>query len=114
MKVSLQAETIFIASKAVDFRRGVDGLCSLVVEDLKQSPSSGIYIFYNSRMDKVKILGWHNNGFIMVYKRLESGKFFVCTHGDKIQINSEQLNWLLVGADWRLLSQIECKNNAYF
>jgi transposase len=114
MKLSLQSEKIFIASKAVDFRRGVDGLCALVIEDLQQSPNSGVYIFYNRRLDKVKVLGWHNNGFMMIYKRLESGKFFVRTQGDNIQINSEQLNWLLVGVDWRLLSNIECKNNAYF
>lgn len=114
MKISMQSEKIFIASKAVDFRSGIDGLCALVVEDMKQNPNSGIYIFYNKVFNKVKILGWHNNGFVMVYKRLESGKFFVRTNGDNLQINSDQLNWLLIGVDWKLLSHAEAKNNTYF
>lgn len=114
MKIAMQSDKIFIASKAVDFRRGIDGLCALVIEDLQQNPNSGIYIFYNRSFNKVKILGWHNNGFVLVYKRLESGKFFVRTNGEKLQINSDQLNWLLIGVDWKLLSGGECNNNAYF
>ena len=104
MKIAMQSDKIFIASRAVDFRRGIDGLCALVIEDLKQNPNSGIYIFYNRSFNKVKILGWHNNGFVLVYKRLECGKFFVRTNGEKLQINSDQLNWLLIGVDWKLLS----------
>jgi len=114
VKLSLQSEKIFIASKAIDFRRGIDGLCTLIIEDMQQNPNNGIYLFYNKDCNKVKILGWHNNGFVMVYKRLESGKFFIRTNGDKVEINPEQLNWLLIGVDWKLLSRVECKNNAYF
>lgn len=114
MKVALQSEKIFIASCAVDLRRGIDGLCALVVEDMHHNPNSGIYIFYNKSFNKVKILGWHNNGFIIIYKRLERGKFFVRTNGDNLEINSDQLNWLLIGVDWKLLSHVECKNDAYF
>lgn len=110
----MQSDKIFIASKAVDFRRGIDGLCALVIEELKQNPNSGIYVFYNMNFNKVKVLGWHNNGFVMVYKRLESGKFFVRTNGEKLQINSDQLNWLLIGVDWKLLFEGECNNNTYF
>lgn len=114
MKIAMQSEKIFIASHAVDFRRGIDGLCTLVVEDMQQNPNSGIYIFYNKSYNKIKILGWHNNGFVMIYKKLDSGKFFVRTNSDNLQINSDQLNWLLIGIDWKLLSHVECKNDAYF
>jgi transposase len=114
MQLALQSGKIFIASKAIDFRAGIDGLCALVIEDMQQNPNSGLYIFYNKHLDKLKILGWHNNGFVMVYKRLESGKFFLRTNGEQIQLNAEQLKWLLTGVDWRLLSSVECKNNDYF
>jgi len=114
MKISLESEKILIANKAVDFRRGVDGLSALVVEDMKQNPNKGLYVFYNKRLDRVKILGWHNNGFIMVYKRLETGKFFIRIEKDNIEIDPDQLNWLLIGLNWRLMSNTESKNNAYF
>ena len=114
MKITLESEKILVANKAVDFRSGVNGLSSLVVEDMKQNPNNGLYVFYNKRLDRVKILGWHNNGFIMIYKRLETGKFFIRVEKDNIQINPDQLSWLLVGVDWRLMSHAECKTNAYF
>ena len=65
-------------------------------------------------MNRIKVLGWHRNGFAMIYKRLESGKFFVRTDSNNLQINSEQLNWLLIGVDWQLMSGGKCKINSYF
>jgi transposase len=112
MEIALQSEKIFIANNAIDFRKSIDGLCALIVE-MRKEPNKGIYIFYNKSFDRLKILGWHRNGFVMLYKRLESGKFFVCGNTN-LQINSEQLNWLLIGVDWKLLSNQECKINTYF
>jgi transposase len=112
MEIALRSEQIYLASKPIDFRKGIDGLCALVVEEMQQKPGEGIYIFYNRRLDKVKVLGWHRNGFILLSKRLESGKFFVS--GDNEQINSEQLNMLLIGINWKLLTHSECKINTYF
>ena len=115
MEIALQAEKIFIANKPIDFRRAIDGLCAAVVEDMDKNPSEGIYIFYNRGLDRVKILGWHKNGFVMLYKRLEKGKFILhAQENGNLQINSKQLSWLLTGVDWRLLSEGECKIDAYF
>jgi transposase len=112
MEIALRSEQIYLANKAIDFRKGIDGLCALVVEEIQQKPGEGIYIFYNRRLDKVKILGWHRNGFVLLCKRLERGKFFVSN--DNGQINSEQLNMLLIGINWKLLTHAECKINTYF
>lgn len=114
MEIALQSEKIFIANKAVDFRKNINGLCALIVEEMQKEPGKGIYIFYNKNLNRLKILGWHKNGFVMLYKVLESGKFFVRCDGDNLQINSEQLNWLITGVDWKLLSGGECKINTYF
>ncbi|NOR68845.1 MAG: IS66 family insertion sequence element accessory protein TnpB [Methylomarinum sp.] len=101
MEIALQSEKIYIANKPVDFRKSIDGLSALVIEDLQKEPNKGIYIFYNKSLNRIKVLGWHRNGFVMIYKRLESGKFFVRYNNDAdLQINSEQLNWLLIGLDW--------------
>ena len=35
------------------------------------------FIFFNKSRDKVKIIWWDANGFILHYKRLEKGRF-VC------------------------------------
>lgn len=113
MKIKLEAEQIFIADKPIDFRKSINGLCILVADELKKEPSKGMYIFYNKDLNRIKILGWHKNGFVMVYKRLEQGKFFLHHDEGSLQINSEQLNWLLTGIDWQLLSNNECKYKAF-
>ena len=114
MEIALQSEQIFIANKPVDFRKNILSLCTLVIEEMQKEPSEGIYIFYNKNLDRLKIIGWHRNGFIMLYKVLETGKFLVQCDGDNLQINPEQLNWLLIGVDWRLLSGGKCDINTYF
>jgi transposase len=114
MEITIHSEQIFISNKPVDFRKSIDGLCSLVIEDMQRKPGNGVYIFYNKNLNRIKVLGWHRNGFAVIYKRLESGRFFVRACKDNIKIDAEQLNWLLTGIDWRLMRPIECKNNTYF
>lgn len=115
MEIALQSEKIYIASKAVDFRKSIDGLASIVVEQMQKELGEGVYVFYNKSVNRVKILGWHRNGFALIYKRLESGKFFVRYDADdNLEINSEQLNWLLVGLDWQLMTGGKNKINNYF
>jgi len=113
MEIAFVAKEVYVADKAIDFRAGINTLCSLVVEYMQKEPSKGIYVFYNKSLDRLKIFGWHYNGFVMLNKRLESGKFFIKS-GDNLQLNVEQLNWLLIGVDWQLLSGGECKINTYF
>lgn len=113
--MDLRSEEIYISNKPVDFRKSIDGLCALVAKELERNPGNGIYVFYNKHFNKVKIIGWHNNGFMMIYKRLAKGKFFVRNLGDSFEINSQQLNWLLLGADWKLLSgKVACESKDYY
>ncbi|MEM9983322.1 MAG: IS66 family insertion sequence element accessory protein TnpB [Bacteroidota bacterium] len=63
-------------SKPCDMRKSFDSLCGLVVNDLEQSPINGcVYIFVNKLRNKVKLLHWQCGGFVLYYKRLESGTF---------------------------------------
>jgi transposase len=114
MEIALRSEKIYIANKSVDFRRSIDGLCALIVEEMQKKPDDGVYIFYNKHLNRVKVLGWHRNGFVLLYKRLEEGKFFVRVDANNLQINSDQLNMLLIGINWKLLSHVECKINTHF
>ncbi len=57
-------------------RNGIDGLCGLIINELDASPSDGkVYIFFNRPRDKVKMLIWDKDGYVMYLKRLEKGKF---------------------------------------
>lgn len=66
---------VFVASEPVDMRRGHDGLFA-IVKSWSFDPFSGdLFCFVGKRRDRIKILVWHRGGFLLLYKRLEKGRF---------------------------------------
>ena len=60
--------------KITDFRKGFDGLCGLVQNELNREPTNGeVFIFINRTRDRIKLLHWQQGGFVLYYKRLEKG-----------------------------------------
>lgn len=75
LTVSAQTQ-IYIALGATDMRKGFDGLCGLVIEQLKKDPLCGaLYLFINKRRDRMKVLYWDGDGLAIWYRRLEQGTF---------------------------------------
>jgi transposase len=65
---------VFAAREHVDFRKGIDGLHAIVRDQLGDDALAGhVYLFFNARRDRVKILVWDRNGFWLLLKRLERG-----------------------------------------
>lgn len=101
MHLTLKATQIWFYQKSVDFRKSIDGLAGLIHAQMGLRPDEGIFVFHNRGKDKLKLLAWHGNGFVLLYKRLEKGKFTVAdpvaTH---VSLDEKQLSWLLAGLDW--------------
>lgn len=107
MQLQLYGKKIWFYRQPIDFRCAIDGLVGLITAELKQKPQEGIYLFYNRGHDKVKCLSWHKNGFILLYKRLESGRFSFI-HNPKnhtIEMTVEELGWLLAGLEWQKMRE---------
>jgi transposase len=92
---------IFVHTTFVDMRKSIDGLSILA------SLAGGIFehgkafVFLNKGRDKVKILVKENNGFVLLYKRLDQGQFkIVFTPNKALTISRQQLRWLLEGLDY--------------
>jgi transposase len=67
---------ILLAREPADMRKGFDGLSNLVQGVLKEDPLSGhLFVFRNRRGDRIKLLLWDTDGFLILYKRLEKGAF---------------------------------------
>ena len=67
---------IYMAAEAVDLRRGFDGLAAAPRHILGKDPLSGhLFCFVNGRRNRMKVLVWEPSGFLLVYKRLERGRF---------------------------------------
>ena len=109
--ITLEHKQIYLYSQPIDMRKSINGL-SYIVSDLpEQSPQDGsLILFYNRSRDKLKLLYWDKNGFVMVYKRLEKGRFKISHYDAKTQtvsIDDKQLSWLMAGLDYELMKQNE-------
>ncbi len=57
-------------------RKSFEGLCGLVVSELKRNATSGeVFVFLNRQRTHIKLLHWEQGGFVLYYKRLEQGTF---------------------------------------
>ena len=88
---------VLVATKPVDFRKGMDGLAAYIQEALKTDPFSGvIYVFRAKRADRVKLLFWDQTGLCLPTKRLEDGKFCWETVQDGVmRLSPAQLSALI-------------------
>lgn len=93
---------VLVATKPVDFRKGMDGLAAYVQEAFKADPFSGvIYVFRAKRADRVKLLFWDQTGLCLMTKRLEDGKFrWPAVRDGVMRLSPAQLSALLDGLDW--------------
>jgi transposase len=102
MMLSLPASVrIWLATRPTDLRKSFDTLAELVRQQLQSDPLSGqLFVFRNKRADRIKLLYWDEDGFVIVYKRLEVGTFrFPSTEAAGVEIRAADLQMLLDGID---------------
>jgi transposase len=94
---------IYFATALVDMRNGIDGLRAVVEQVLKKNPNDGhLFVFVGKGKDKVKILFWDKNGYVLYFKRLERGRFQIPATDEKrtkVEMEAEQLSMFLGGID---------------
>lgn len=94
---------VYFATGLVDMRNGIDGLRAVVEGTLKRDPFAGhLFVFVGKGKDKVKILFWDRNGFVVYLKRLERGRFqlpVVDERRKQVELEAAQLAMLLDGID---------------
>jgi transposase len=94
---------IFVCVPPTDMRRGFDGLAATARTVTRQDPLSGhLFVFFNRRRDRVKILYWDASGYCLWYKRLEAGRFALSgSAGDQeaVEWDWPQLTLILEGID---------------
>jgi transposase len=103
--INLSDVRIFLCLNPIKMQFSFDTLMGLAQEIFNQDPLSGhLFLFFNRKRDRIKILFWDADGFCIWYKRLEVGIFQlpVATEGDQgVELDCRQLNQLLGGLDLR-------------
>ena len=87
---------IYLATGFTDLRRGIDGLAGIIQEQFQLDAfNDTLFLFCGRRNDRIKGLYWDTNGFLLLYKRLESGSFrWPRTTQEALQITAQQYEWL--------------------
>ncbi len=105
-----QSTRIWLATEASDMRCGFDRLAERVRGVIGQDPLSGHYFVFRSRRgDRLKILVWDRDGFLLWYKRLESGVFKlprVAEGARSLELRASELAMILDGIDVSKLKRL--------
>ncbi|WP_226895846.1 MULTISPECIES: IS66 family insertion sequence element accessory protein TnpB [Sphingosinicellaceae] len=98
---------MLVATRPVDFRKGMDGLAALVTAQLGGDPFSGVvYVFRAKKADRVKLVWWDGTGLCLMAKKLEAGAFsWPSVHDGVMRLSAAQLAALVEGLDWRRVHQ---------
>jgi transposase len=91
---------IYIVCGFTDLRSGIDKLVSIVDQKTDNSPyvPDTLYLFCGRRADRIKGLVWEKDGFLLLYKRLEQGRFVWPRNENEVRALTPQMfRWLMEG-----------------
>jgi len=101
---------LFLRPGHVDFRKGSHSLALLVEQEMELSPfDKCMFLFCSRDRSKIKILLWEDNGFWLLQKSLQKGRFPWPMSLEKAKaISNDQLMMVLSGIDcWNILPVLE-------
>lgn len=99
MEIKLSFTKVYLACGYTDLRKSIDGLSYLVSQNFKLNPTEpALFLFCGRRRDRIKALLWQDDGFLLMYKRLENGRFqWPRKPQDVLEISEQQYRWLMEG-----------------
>ena len=101
---------VFASLAPTDMRKSFHGLIGIVEKELGQQIEDGdLFLFFNRRRDRLKVLFFTGDGTIILYKHLERGTFETLRPADNntsesspkdcLTLSTEELRLLLEGIE---------------
>ena len=105
----LSGATVYVVTGYTDMRKGIDGLAQIVEGSVGNDVySKAVYLFCGRSNTKMKALVWDGDGFLLLYKRLDNGRYhWPRTECEARQLTSQQLRWLMEGLEIEQKSAIK-------
>ena len=105
-----QSIRIWLAAEAIDMRRGFDRLDEYARAVIGADPlGNNLFVFRSRRGDRLKILVWDRDGYVLWYKRLEVGVFKlprIEANTSSVELRPSELAMLLDGIDMTKLKRL--------
>ena len=92
-------QQVYLVTGYTDLQRSIDGLAVIIQGQLRLDPfSSALFLFCGRRRDRIKGLLWEQDGFLLLYKRLDNGQFqWPRNETEAKLLTPQQTRWLLEG-----------------
>ena len=93
-------EKIYIVCGYTDLRYGIDSLAAIIEcrYHMNLFVPNTLFLFCGRSASKIKWLLWEGDGFLLLYKRVESGHFtWPRSSADLKSMSAEQFHWLTQG-----------------
>ncbi len=91
---------IYIVCGYTDLRYGIDSLAAIIEKRYHMplfAPNT-LFLFCGHSASKIKGLLWEGDGFLLLYKRVECGRFVWPRNSKELRLlSSEQFRWLMHG-----------------
>ena len=99
LKDLISGKQVYVVTGYTDLRKSIDGLTAIVQGQLEVDVfSKGVFLFCGRRCDRIKGLLWEGDGFLLLYKRLDNGKFqWPRNETEAKLLTPQQTRWLLEG-----------------
>jgi len=99
MLKELNAANIYIVCGHTDMRKSIDGLAAIIQRQYELNLfSDSLFLFCGRRRDRLKALLWEGDGFLLMYKRLETGRFNWPRNAPEVRsLTREEFVWLMQG-----------------
>ena len=90
---------IYLVCGHTDMRKSIDGLMASVQQTYQMDPySNSLFLFCGRRCDRIKALHFEKDGFVLLYKRLDNGRFQWPRNSKEVKpLTRQQYRWLLEG-----------------
>ncbi|MBQ1733964.1 MAG: IS66 family insertion sequence element accessory protein TnpB [Oscillospiraceae bacterium] len=90
---------IYLVTGRTDMRKSIDGLMSVIRDTYDMDPfANALFLFCGRKSDRIKALHFDQTGFVILYKRLDNGRFQWPRNASEVRaLTRQQYRWLLEG-----------------
>ena len=92
-------KNIYLVVGYTDMRKSIDGLMSIIKNTYDLDPfANALYLFCGRRCDRIKALHFDKDGFVLYYKRLDSGRYQWPRKASEVRpLTRQEFRWLMEG-----------------
>lgn len=92
-------QKIFIVTGRTDMRKSFEGLMAIIRDTFQLDPfSSSVFLFCGRRTDTLKALYYDKDGFVLMQKRLNGGRFQWPRNASEARpLTRQEFRWLMEG-----------------